>query len=151
MKRKGQKGATFIEAALALSILSSIVIGTISLATSLQQQQNLTEALHRSALKIARITSTNSQSSAPERVEARCAVYGSLIRDELNRESINNARIIIRSPEEGTLSTTQQEIVVRLAERPFFGRPTARVQIATPHFVSPVDCSGNGAIYTGNE
>lgn len=153
-KRENQKGATLIEAALSLSILFSILFGTLSLSTSLHQQQKITEALHRAAIKISRISSVNSQSNAPDRIDARCSVFGSLIQEELNRSAIQSARIVITPPnnsERGTLSTTQQEIIVRLAERPLFGRPTARVQISTPHFVSPVDCSGNGTIYTGNE
>ena len=153
MKRSSQKGATFIEAALSLSLLFSIALGTLSLASSIKTQQNLTEALNRAAMRISRISSTHSQSSAPERYDIRCAVYGGLIQEELGRESISSARIYISPPppsDRATFASTRQVIEIKLAQRPLFGRPTAKIQIATPHFDSPVDCNGNGALYMGN-
>ena len=149
MKRKNQNGAALIEAALSITVLFSIVLGTLSLSSSIREQQKITEALHRAAIKISRITSVDSQSSAPDRGDMRCAVFQTLVQDELRKESITQSNISIVSPQSGSRGaplTTKQEIVVKLESKPFFGTPTARVHISTPQYESPVDCSGNGRI-----
>ncbi|GEM_PF-4787611 len=142
-----QKGAAFVEATVFVSILFIILLSGLSMTQSLRDRGRANEALYRSALKIIRLTSDSSRTSLPDRIDLRCSILKDLIKDELRRESVEEADIKILAS--GSSSVVQQIIAVEIPPKGFFGAQELRLQVSTQNHLSPVDCSAYGSIQTG--